>query len=89
MSPYKYSGTSLIRTPTKCVPIREGSSFQGANTTYLLEVGTSSSILIREVSLIQGCPLRGVPLYMQVYVHVYTRMSVFVLVRLNRVRIYP
>ncbi len=27
------------------------------------EVGTWSSVLIREVSLIQGCPLRGVPLH--------------------------
>ncbi len=49
--------------PIKCVLIREMSSFQGANNRYLYEVGTWSSVLIREVSLIQGCPLRGVPLY--------------------------
>jgi len=39
------------------------SSFQGANNTYLYEVGTWSSVLIREVSSFQGCRLRGVPLY--------------------------
>ncbi len=46
-----------------CVLIREVSSFQGANITYLYEVGIWSSVLIREVSLIKGCPVRGVPLY--------------------------
>ncbi len=40
--------------PTKCVLIREASSFQGG---ILYEVGTWSSVLIREMSLIQGCPL--------------------------------
>ncbi len=50
--------------PIKCVLIREMSSFQGVNNTHLYEFGTWSSILIREVSLIQGCPLREVPLYM-------------------------
>ncbi len=49
--------------PMKCDLIREVSSFRGANNTYLYEVWTWSSVLIREVSLIQGCPLRGVPLY--------------------------
>ncbi len=53
--------------PIKCVLIREGSSFQGANDTPVYEVGTWSSVLIREVSLIQGCPLR-VPLYIHVHV---------------------
>ncbi len=48
--------------PLKCVLIREVSSFQGANNTYLYEVGTWSSVMIREVSLIQGCPLGGFPL---------------------------
>jgi len=38
------------------------SSFQGANNTYLYGVGSWSCVLIREVSSIQGCPLRGVPL---------------------------
>ncbi len=51
--------------PIKCVLISEMSSFQGANSTYKYEVGTWSSVLIREVSLIQRCPLRGVPLYTQ------------------------
>ena len=46
-----------------CVCTREVSSFQGENITYLYEVGTWSSVLIREVSSFQGCPLRGVPLY--------------------------
>ncbi len=49
--------------PRKCVLIREVSSFQGANNTYLYEVRIWSSGLIREVSLNQGCPLREVPLY--------------------------
>ena len=49
--------------PLKCVLIRGVSSFQGANNTYLYEVGTWSSVLTREVSSFQGCPLRGVPLY--------------------------
>ncbi len=40
--------------PMKCVLIREVSSFQGVNTTYLYEVGTWSSVLIREVSLINS-----------------------------------
>ncbi len=48
--------------PIKCVLIREVSSFQGANSTHIYEVGTWASVLIREVSLIQGRPLRGVPL---------------------------
>ncbi len=38
------------------------SSFQGANNASLYEVGAWSSVLIREVCLIQGCPLRGIPL---------------------------
>ncbi len=50
--------------PIICVLFREVSSFQGANNTYVYVVGTWSSVLIREVSLIQGCPLRGLPLYM-------------------------
>ena len=45
-------------------PDLRGVLIQGANNTYLYEVGTWSSVLIREVSLFQGCPLRGVPLYM-------------------------
>jgi len=49
--------------PLKCVLIRGVSSFQGANNTYLYEVGTWSSVLIRKVSSFQGCPLGGVPLY--------------------------
>ena len=48
--------------PLKCVLVREVSSFQGANITYLYRVGTWSSVLIREVSAFQRCPLRGVPL---------------------------
>ena len=31
---------------------------------YLYTVETWSSVLIKQVSLFQGCPLRGVPLYM-------------------------
>ncbi len=34
--------------PIKCVLIREVSSFQGANKSYCYEVGTQSSVLIRE-----------------------------------------
>ncbi len=49
--------------PLKCVLIREVSSFQGVNNTYLYDVGTWSSVLNREVSIIQGCLLKGVPLY--------------------------
>ncbi len=33
--------------------------FQGVNSAYFYEIGTWSSVLIREVSLIQGCSLRG------------------------------
>ncbi len=59
-----YIRTSLIRTPRgpiQCVLIREVSSFQGENNTciYLYEVRTWSSVLSREVSLINS----GVPLY--------------------------
>ena len=36
--------------PLKCVLIREVSSFQGKNNTYLYIVGTWSSVLIKEVS---------------------------------------
>jgi len=36
--------------PLKCVLIRGVSSFQGANNTYLCEVGAWSIVLIREVS---------------------------------------
>ena len=46
-----------------CVLIREVSSFQGVNNTYLYEVGTWSGVLIRGVSSFQRCPLGGVPLY--------------------------
>ncbi len=53
--------------PIKCVLVREVFSFHGANNTYLYEVGTWSSVLIKEASLVQGCQLRGVPLYM--YLH--------------------
>ena len=59
---HMYSEPPLIG-PLKCVLIRGVSSFQGANNTYLYEVGTWSSVLIREVSSFQRCPLRGVPLY--------------------------
>ena len=30
---------------------------------YLYKVGTQASVLINQVSLFQGCPLREVPLY--------------------------
>ncbi len=40
--------------PIKCVRIREVSSFQGVNSTHLYEVGTWSSVLSKEVSLIQS-----------------------------------
>ncbi len=50
--------TSLIRAPLGPL-IREVSSYQGVNNTYIYEVGTWSSVLIREMSLIQGCPIRG------------------------------
>ncbi len=40
--------------PIKCVLIREVSSFQGANNTYLHKVGTWSSVLIREVSTVHS-----------------------------------
>ncbi len=43
---WNLSNTDTLR-PIKCVLIREVSSFQGANNTYLYEVG---SVLIREVS---------------------------------------
>ncbi len=49
--------------PINYLLIREVSSFQEANIAYLYEVGTWSSVLIREVSLIQGCPSRGVPVF--------------------------
>ena len=38
------------------------------NNTYLIcEVGTTSGVLIRDVSSVQRCPLRWVPLYLWVY----------------------
>jgi len=46
--------------PLKCVLVREMSSFQGVNNTYLYKVGTWSSVLMREVSSFQGCSLRGI-----------------------------
>ena len=38
----------------KCVLIREVSSFQGANITYLYGVGTWSSVRVSEVSFKRG-----------------------------------
>jgi len=43
----------------KCALIRGVSSFQGANNTYLYEVGIWSSVLIREVSSFQVSFKRG------------------------------
>ena len=40
----------------------EVSLFQGENTMYLYKVVTQSSVLINQVSLFQGGPLREVPL---------------------------
>ena len=45
---------------------------------YLYEVGTQSSVLINEVSLFQGCPLRGVPLYIFHTARNVTRTSPYV-----------
>ena len=56
-----YSGTSVL-----FVPISEVRLFQGENIMYLYEVGTQPSVLINEVSLFQGCPLRGVPLHFSI-----------------------
>ncbi len=42
----------------KCVLIRGVSSFQGRTIHIYMKLGL---VLIREVSLIQGCPLRGEP----------------------------
>ena len=55
------SGTSNADTIRllKCVMIREVSSFQGVNNTYLYEVGIWLTVLIRKVST---CPLGGVSL---------------------------
>ena len=46
----------------KFVLISEVFLFQGG-IMNLYQVGTRSSVLINQVSLFQGCPLRGVPLY--------------------------
>ncbi len=54
---WNLSSTDILG-PIKRVLLREVSSFQGANYTYLYEVGTWSSVLIRGVSLIQGCPFK-------------------------------
>ena len=56
----EYSGTPFNTDtlgPLVCVLIRGVSSFQGANNTYLCEVGTWSSVLIREVSFKRGSPV--------------------------------
>ena len=64
-----YSGTSLIWTPIglKCsyigVLFSEMSSFQRLKEWYILGVG--KSVLFREVSSVQECPCRGVPVYVQ------------------------
>ncbi len=50
MLQWNLSNTDTVG-PIKC---REVSSFQGANNTYLYEVGIWSSVLIREVSFKKG-----------------------------------
>ena len=57
-----YSGTHLIQTPLESVLIREVSLFQGLNSTQTWE---EESVPFR-VSLFQGCPYRGVPLYIYI-----------------------
>ena len=48
VTPSTVSNTDTLE-PLKCVLIRGVSSFQGANDTFLYEVGTWSGVLIREV----------------------------------------
>ena len=60
---YVYSGTSLNRTPLGQSKIERGVLISGV-VKYKSDVfGTEKSVLFMEVSSIQGCPYRGVPLY--------------------------
>ena len=61
-----YSRTSLIQTPLGQIKERgvlNSEVIKYTNVTF----GTDESVLFREVSLIQECPYREVPLY--VYIH--------------------
>ena len=62
-----HSGTSLNRTPlgqSKMSLIERCPLIPGVVVKYTNDVfGTDKSALLTEVSSIQGCPYRGVPLY--------------------------
>ena len=61
--PRIYSVSNMDTLGTKIfVLISEVSSFQGDNNMQLYKVGTRTSVLNNQVSLFQGCPLRGIPL---------------------------
>ena len=63
-----YSGTPLIGTPMgqKKVSFIEVSLFQGLKCMQEWYLGRQK-VPFREVSSIQGCPYRGVPLYVCIY----------------------
>ena len=59
-----YSETSNMDTiGTKIFVLISEVSLTSVGDYYVLKVVTQSSVLINQVSLFQGCPLRGVPLY--------------------------
>ena len=51
---------------------------------------TEKSVLLMEVSSIQGCPYRGVPLYIHVHIRTHSSLSlkmyILILVRLQKIR---
>ena len=73
-----YSGTPLSRTPLgnlflsfkKRCPL-----FRGLWSTILSDLGPRQKCPFGEVSLIQGCPFRGVPLYtLKVYISLHSQL---------------
>ena len=78
---------SIVDTtgPRKCVLIREVSLFQRLICTQKYAIGTSETILSREVSLFESCPLRDVPLYIvrnTKHFNTFVRITAFILLLL-------
>ena len=59
--------------------IREVFLFQGMVCAQKYAIGTSETVLIREVSLFQRFPLRNIPLYMCIHMYMYTYIHTYIM----------
>ena len=69
----EYNGTPLMQTslgPTQCASIGGVSLFQGLFNIHNVHSGMHAVSALQWISLFQGCPQGGVPLYEQITLYI-------------------